>query len=563
MAEPSLLFYLASAWAAALIGAMIASALRQSVVVGYLLAGIIIGPFTPGFIAEAAVIQSLAEIGIVFLMFTIGVQLPLGKLLREGKGALAAAVGQTALMTTLAWGAGLALGLGGGEALVFGGVVSISSSTVFSKVLAERGELDTSHARLGLTWGAIQDLVATAMLAVLPWMSMQPMDSGAVFRDLGKGLLFLGVLLPLTIIIMPRLLNRLQRRGSREIFVLAVAALAVTMAYTASRLGISVALGAFLAGAAVGQSDVSHHVAGEIAPLRDVFSGLFFVSIGILIDPWFILKEWPLVLVAVVLIVPVKGAVSAVLARWTRHPLRLSVLVGAALAQSGEFSFLLAQAGLQYGIVSRLGFNLMLAGAVISVLLSPAVYKATPFALRWWSGRRPPRAPEAGEEPPPGGLSGHAVICGYGRVGRVVAEVLGFQRVPFVVIEEDLTIALELRRRGGTVLVGDASQPDLLRRAGITAAKVVLICVPEKMAARRIVDYARRANPAVRMVARTHSVEDGQRLERLGVTDAVLGESQLALEMGRRALGGFGVPLAEVELALTEVRRTHALMGGP
>ncbi len=554
MAAEALLFQLMAALAAALCGAALASLLRQSVVVGYLLAGIAIGPFTPGFIGDPPTLQALADIGIVFLMFTIGVQLSFRELVRDGYWTVPAALIQVGVLMLAGWGVGRAIGLGGTEALFLGAVVSNSSSTVLAKILGDRSEAGTAFARIGLAWSSVQDVSATVLVALVPILAIGPesAEGGSLWPLVGAAV-FLVVVGPLSFLVLPRVLQQVERLRSRELFVLAVAVVALAMAHIASLLGVSVALGAFLAGIVAGESDLSHRVLGDAAPLRDLFSGLFFVAVGMLVDPGFVLDHLGLVAVAVLLIVPLKGIASALIARSAGASRRVAVHVGAGLAQSGEFSFLLAHLGLSEQIVSLQAFNLMLSAAVASILLSPAVHAAIPAIVRAL-GPAPALpgddwGPRAGDSEAP-----REVICGFGRVGAVVASLLQRSGVPYLVIEEDRLRALEARVRGFAVLVGDASNPHVLERAGLAGARVLIVCLPERMSVRRVVDYARRLHPDVEIVARAHSERERIDLLRAGVDEPVLGELELALEMGRHALLSAGVGPAAIEASIEALR---------
>lgn len=553
----TLLIELVIALCAALLGAVVALGLRQPTLIGYVLAGVVIGPFTPGIRGEPETITQLAEIGIVLLMFVVGVQLPLRELLRAGRFAVFGAGVQVSVMIGIGWAVGKAFGWGNVESYLFGAVVSNSSSTVLSKVLGERGELDSQHAQLSIAWSSVQDISTVALIAIAMALSPGDRDTGWL---LAKAALFFCVLVPLGFFVLPWVLRRVSQVRSREFFSLAVVTLALSMAAIAGLLGVSLALGAFLAGIVIGESDVAHRVLGDAIPLRDVFSGLFFVSIGMLLDPSFVIGHWWVVLVSLLLIIGVKGAISSVLAAWLGSTARVAVLVGAALAQSAEFSFLMARIGLSEGVLSNATFNVLLSAAVLSVVLSPAVNALAPRAYRWFGSRRPERA-DRPSEPAPGELSDHAIVCGHGRVGRVVTELLAKHGKPFIVIEEDLRLVDALRERGVPVLFGDCGQPHVLDRAFVARARLLVLCIPERMATRRAVEYARQVRPELTLLARTHSTEDCAYLTEHGVSEAVLGETELALQLGRRALTRFDVDPDAIERAIGAERGLSSVDG--
>lgn len=556
--DGGLLTHLVTALLAALVGAGVALRLGQPLIVGYILAGVAIGPFTPGVIGEVVAIEQLAEVGIVFLMFVIGVQLSLRELIRASRIAVVGGLVQIAMMIGIGYVIGRALGWGDVESYVFGAVISNSSSTVLGKILSDRGELDSRHAQLGLAWSSVQDISTVALVAILAIASPRATDVGPL---LGRAALFFFVLVPLSFWAVPRLLRQVTVLGSREFFALAVITLALAMAGGAALLGVSLALGAFLTGVVVGETDLAHQILGDTIPLRDVFSGIFFVSIGMLLDPAVLVRSWALVLMTIALIVVVKGGLTVVIARALGSSTRLAVLVGAALAQSAEFSFLLARLGLEQGALSRPTFNLLLSATIITILLAPLVNNLSPRVLRWAQGRRE-RAPFDTDDVIPPPLAGHAIVCGYGRVGSVVCTLLEQQQRPFVVIEEDLRTVESLRARGITAVFGDSGLPVVLDRAHVGTAQLLILCVPERMAVRRALAHAREINTSATVLARTHTLAERRLLHERGVDEAVVGEIELALELGRRALAGFGVATEAIEDAVSEVRSRSFEQGG-
>jgi len=554
MQHGGLLVHLITAMGAAVVGAAVALRLRQPLIVGYVLAGVAIGPFTPGIIGETEAIAELAELGIIFLMFVIGVQLSLREVVRESRIAVVGGLLQVAVMIGVGYLVGRALGWSPVASYVFGAVISNSSSTVLGKIHSDRGEIDSRHAQLGLAWSSVQDISTVVLVAGLLFVSP---GAEAVGPVVGKAALFFLVLLPLSFWVLPRLLRGATALRDREFFALAVITVALAMAAGASLLGVSLALGAFLTGVVLGETDLAHRVLGDAMPLRDVFSGVFFVSIGMLLDPRLLLDSWDLIAVTVALIVLVKGAVVSVLARLLGSSVRVAVLMGAALAQSAEFSFLLARMGLEAGALTTQGFDLLLSATIVTVLLSPWVNGAAPLVLRWAQGRRPGAAAEAdaNADAVAPALAQHAIVCGYGRVGSIVCRLLEQHRKPFVVIEEDPRLVEGLRARGITALSGDAALPSVLDRAHLRSARALVLCMPERMAVRRALEYAREVNAAATVLARTHRHEDRVFLEEHGAHEAVVGELELALELGRRALERFEVDPGAVDESLAGVRR--------
>lgn len=553
MESDSLLVHLVTALGAALAGAAIALRLRQPLIIGYVLAGVAIGPFTPGIIGDTEAIAELAEVGIVFLMFVIGVQLSLRELIRASRIAVLGGVLQVAVMVAAGYLVGRALGWSSVASYAFGAVISNSSSTVLGKILSDRGELDSQHAQLSLAWSSVQDVSTVILVAALAFVAPSQRAVGPL---IGKAALFFVILMPLAFWGLPKLLRRATALRNREFFALAVITLALAMAGGAAVLGISLALGAFLTGIVIGETDLAHRVLGDAKPLRDVFSGVFFVSIGMLLDPGVLLESWAPVLVTVVLIVLLKGLVTTVVARWLGSPVRVAVLMGAGLAQSAEFSFLLARIGLEEGALTRQVFNLLLSATVVTILLSPWVNSMAPVALRWVQRRRLGAAAQDPEVVASPALERHAIVCGYGRVGSIVCTLLERHQTPYVVIEEDLRVIEALRARDITALLGDAGMPEVLDRARLSTAQVLVLCIPEQVTVRRALEHARDVGNVATILARTHSHEDRKFLEDKGVHEAVVGETELALELGRRALERFGVSGADIEHSITTTRLT-------
>jgi len=548
---------LAFALGAAGIGAMAAAFMRQSLVLGYILAGMVIGPHTPGFVADVPTVEDLADIGIVLLMFAIGVQLSFSDLQRVGRVAVLGGGLQVATTIAVVYAVGVAVGFGRLESLFFGAVISNSSSTVLSKVLSERGDVDSVHGRISLAWSTVQDFSTVGMVVILTTLANGTTETLALdlAKALGLAALFLVLVIPPGLFLLPRFFERISATGNVEVFTLAAASVALGVAYLAEVFGISVALGAFVGGILVGRSDVSHEVEGRLAPLRDLFAGLFFVSVGMLIDVRVVVENLWLVALTVALIVGLKGTMSGLITLAFGYRGRTAVLTGAILAQSAEFSFLLARLGTDLNAISSDVFGLMLAGAAISIVLAPAVFAVAQPLGRFVERRLPlPPLADLPAEMADGGLSEHAILCGYGRVGRVVYEAIRQQAIGVVVIEQDAGAVASLREQGVAVLHGSASNPVILERAGISRARILIAAIPDPLSIRRMVEMARDANPEIDIVVRTHSQAERRHIERQGANEAVVGELELAMEMSRHTLRLFGMADAPAELLLRKVR---------
>jgi CPA2 family monovalent cation:H+ antiporter-2 len=565
--DPSqLLLNLVVALLAALAGAVGAIRLRQSPILGFIVAGIAIGPHTPGFVGDPDAVGVLADIGIILLMFSIGVQFSFRDLLRVGKLATVGSTTQVLLTVMVGFLIGVALGWRPIEALFFGAVISNSSSTVLGKVLGDRAEMGTRQGQIALAWSAVQDLGTVVMIVILSALATGGDDVfGSLIWDTGKAAIYLIVVVPIGWFVLPWMFGQVAALRSREVFILAVGVVALGTAYAASFFGLSLALGAFLAGIVVGESDLSHQILGDVLPLRDIFAGLFFVSVGMLVDPRFVLENIPLVGLTLGLIVLFKGTLVAVLAILLGVPIRTAVLTGAALAQSAEFSFLLARLGADLEAVSATVFSLMLAGAATSILLHPTVYRlavplATSVAHRFPARGSMP-ATEPGEPADPG-PRGHAVICGYGRVGRVIGSALRRRGFRYVVIEEDPRIVRRLRERGVTAIQGNAANPLTLAQAKLSQARVLVIAIADPLPVRQIVDHVRREHPRLDIIVRVQTEAEGAFLFRRGVGEAVFGELETALEMTRRTLHRFGLSAPETQ-AIVQSLRSRALQDTP
>ena len=555
--ESNLLSTLVIALGAAGFGALAAAWLRQPVVVGYIVAGLVIGPNTPGIEASVPGVEQLADLGVILLLFVIGVQLSLADLVKVGPVALVGGSAQVLLTIGLGWAVGVALGWGHLESLFFGAVLSNSSSTVLTKVLGERGEESTLHGRLALAWSTVQDFSTVILVVVLTTFAEGERDQ--LVMDVAEAVLlaaaYLVLVIPLGAFLLPRFFDWLASLGSSEVFVLGAAGVALGIAYLASVFGISVALGAFVGGMLVARSDISHEVLGQITPLRDLFSGMFFVSVGMLIDPELVLENFHLVGLGVLLIVLAKGAMVTAGVRMFGYRPGTAILSGVILGQSAEFSFLMARVGAQVDAVSPEVFGLMLTSAAASIVLAPYLLRAAqPFAIAA-DQRFSARADTATSEPPVDqSVRDHAIICGYGRVGRVVHRALVRSRVSCVVIDQDGGLIRELRNEGVTALQGNAANATLLERAGISRAWTLVIATPDPLATRQILTIARRHNPRIGIMVRTHSAAERLFLESQGANEAVVGELELGFELTRHAMRRFGIAAPIVERVLQELR---------
>ena len=555
METPDLLVALTTTLIAAAIGGAVAVRLRQSAVVGYILAGIAIGPRTPGLVADIEIVNALADLGVIFLMFSIGIQISFHEIRRVGPLVAVGGTAQVAASVAIGWAIGTALGWSSLEALFLGAFTSISSTAIAGRILGERGETESEHGVITVGWLAVQDLLTIVLIVLLSALSGEG-GLEDIALAVGKAILFIALVIPIGSRVVPRLFEIIAASRRRELFTLGVVAVTLGTAALGSFFGISLALGAFLAGTLIADSDLSHQVMGEAVPFRDVFAGLFFVSIGMLVDPAAIVGSLPLLLLLLLLIGPMKAILVTALGALFRYPLRTSALAGILLAQSAEFSFLLARIGTQGDrpVLSEELYGLLLTSAALTIVFAPAAYQ---YGRRGIDRLQRRLTPDDWDEAIPADPDNRriAVICGYGRVGRLVAAALQRRGFAFVVIDESLQAIRDARADGIVALRGNVENRVVLDRAPIERATVLVVALPDPVATRFVVDTIRRQHPRLPIVARTHSGSERAVLRQLGATVVVVGEVELALEMTRFTLRQFGVSGPELTSLIEGLRR--------
>jgi CPA2 family monovalent cation:H+ antiporter-2 len=528
--------------------AAVASRLGQSVILGYLVAGVILGPHTPGFVGDREVVDSFANIGVVLLLFTLGAQLSIPSLRRVGGVALRGAPVQIVTSVVLGWLVGRVFGLPQIESLFIGAVVSSSSTIVLSKVLMERGETGSLHGLIGFAWASLQDLSTILMITALTSLASGGAELGpALVTDTARAAVFLALVILAGAPLLTRLFEQIARLNNREIFVILATGLALAVAYVSSRFGLSPALGAFMGGIVLRESDVLHEIEDRLSSLRDIFSALFFLSMGMLLDLRLVADE-PALFVAVILLLTLpKTAIALGSALLARYSLRTAILVAAVLSQAAEFSLVMAQVGLGLGVLSDSTFSVLLAGSAVTIVTaSPLMAIADRFA----SGREASRVARQAQDranalPMPDRPLGHAIVCGYGRAGGVLTSLLRDEGFLVVVIELDARIVRDLRDQGIPALSGNAANTILLDRANVAEARVLAVTVPDAAVTRAVVRHARQENPGLEIIARARNESERAELKRLGVREAVFAERELAYEMARYALYRLGVGAIE------------------
>jgi CPA2 family monovalent cation:H+ antiporter-2 len=568
---------LGGAVAAAVIGGAIAVRLRQPAILGYLLAGIVIGPFTPGFVGDVERITVLADIGVVLLLFALGVQFSIRELRDVGRVALPGGIAQ--VMLVLAAGAAVMVGLGSDvrEALVVGACLSLSSTLVVLKALLDRGELDSLHGRAAIGWSIVQDIATIVFIVALP-----PLAGGDVVVPFALAMVKAGVFLALAYLVGTRLLpwafGTVARLGSSELFLLAVFATALLMAFLASAVfGLSLALGAFVAGVLISESELSHQAAAEVTPFRDLFAVLFFVSVGMLVDPGALVADAGLVALLVVIAVGGKGILTAALSRGLGLPGRSAIMLGALMAQVGEFSFILADNALDLELLSGRTYNLVLGTAVVSILLSPFVGRLGDALIpRLESSATDPIESEVSapiaRAPARMGTGGRSrteraideedearrptvVILGAGRVGQVVANAVRLRGFRCVIVDRDARKLASVERLGTVNVFGDAANPEILRRLDLERARILIVAIGDPLTARLAVERALRINPRLSVGARARGRREVDALRQLGAGRVADPDAEAAFELARHALQRMGVSGPELSGIVTGLRR--------
>ncbi|WP_168247482.1 MULTISPECIES: YbaL family putative K(+) efflux transporter [unclassified Mesorhizobium] len=548
----------------------LANRFRIPPLVGYLVAGVLVGPNTPGFVADAGLANELAEIGVILLMFGVGLHFSLKDLLSVRAIAVPGAVVQIGFATLL--GAGLAwlLGWSLGAGLVFGLALSVASTVVLLRAMQERRLIETERGRIAVGWLIVEDLAMVLALVLLPALAGvlggQPQADdhtsllslpasygiwGVVGVTLAKVVAFVIVMLVVGRRVIPWVLHYVAHTGSRELFRLSVLAIALGVAFGAAKLfGVSLALGAFFAGMIMSESELSHRAAEESLPLRDAFSVLFFVSVGMLFDPFSLVSNGLPILATLAIIVIGKSLAAFVIVIAFRYPVATALMISASLAQIGEFSFILAELGVGLKLLPEQGRDLILAGAILSILLNPLMFLAVD-RMKPWLERRAGRAPEeakpigpatepgqaasvaaapAKEDDPPPRTSqtGHSILIGYGRVGSLVGAALKEAALPFLVIEDaDKTLA-KLKEDGVETVAGNAANADVFSAANPEGAKRLILAIPSAFEAGQVVLRARAANPGISVIARAHSDAEVEHLKGLGADTVIMGEREIA-----------------------------------
>jgi len=546
--------------AVAIAGGMLARRLRLPIILGYLVGGIAVGPYGFGLVHDLETIHTLATIGVILLLFTLGLEFSLSELKRMGKVAILGGIAQILLTAAVGLALGKLLGWAMLEAIFFGFLIALSSTMIVLKTLMERGELDSGHGRVMIGILLVQDLSLVPLMIILPAM-------GGVGEELWlplgiailKAVLFIGVMLVLGIWGLPWLMGRVARERSRELFLLTVITLCLAAALGAYFFGLSAAVGAFIAGLLIGQSAFARQAFADIVPLRDTFGAIFFVSLGMLANLHFVVENLAIIAVVVTVIIVAKFIICSLIPWFFGYSPKTILFVGMGLIQIGEFSFVLAGMGLEAGIISPDIYSLTLTSAIITMVLTPfALSLASLLYRRLSQGERLSRLVasrlDPGWQSQQWQLSSHAVICGHGRVGSSLARVLERRKFSYLVIDLDPQVISRLRSRGIPCIYGDASNPEILAHAQLKKARVLICTFPDSMAVELTTRNALRINPKLDIVARVHRDADAELLKGIGVSELVRPEFEASLEITRHTLHRFGLTTLEIQHILSGLR---------
>jgi len=529
--------------------------------VGYLLAGMAIGPFTPGFVGDVGEASQLAEMGVIFMMFGVGLHFSLDDMWAVRSIAIPGAILQTVLATLLGVGLTQLWGWSLEASLVLGLSISIASTVVLLRGLQDNGLIDTAHGKVAIGWLVLEDLATVAILVLLPAVvgdQGDPLASGAL--AIAKTVVFVALMIFVGRRVLPWLLMHIAHMHSRELFILAVVGIALGTAFGAAELfGVSLALGAFLAGVIIGESGVSHQVGAEVLPFREVFSVLFFVSVGMLVNPASIVENFGHLVLLTLLIIAGKGLITLSLGLVLPSSARTMVVVAVGLAQIGEFSFIVGQSGVALGVLSTEQYGLILAASLVTIVINPLLYHALPhletglkrLPAVWGLINRGGPTPEAKQY----GLSGHVVVVGYGSIGRPIGGVLEGLNIPFLVIEQDADRAAALQAQGINTLFGNAADSEIMKHVGLDKARVLVVCVRDETTTELVVAAAHDIAPNLPIIARASTTEGIKRLAEHGANYILHPELEGSLEAIRHTLLELGYPTGLIQRYVDRVRQ--------
>jgi monovalent cation:H+ antiporter-2, CPA2 family len=565
--ELDLILTLTGGLAAALICGYVTFRLRLSPIVGYLVAGFLVGPRTPGFVADKQLADQFAEVGVILLMFGVGLQFHFKELLAVRRVAVPGALGRSLLVTLLGLLVGLAYGWGWSGGLVFGLAISVASTVVLLRVLADHGDLHTPAGHIAVGWLVVEDLFTVLVLVLLPAVFAPGVKAGGVAIAIVLAVLKLVAMVVLTLFVggrlIPWLLDRVAATRSRELFTLTVLVLALGIAVGSAKLfGVSMALGAFLAGMVVGRSEFSLRAATEALPMRDAFAVLFFVSVGMLFDPHHLIEFPGLVAVTLIIVLVVKPIAALAIVLFLKYPLRVAVSLAVVTAQIGEFSFILAAAGKNLEILDDRAINTLIAAAIISITVNPIAYRfigpIDAFLRRFIKTQMLPDTLTQEYEPEDGGLGrsaiDRAIVVGYGPVGKTLSRLLRENRIEPVVIELNMETVRQLATEGTRAIYGDATHGATLTEAGLESAVALILSSPSMQGSGETIRLARERNPTILIFARAAYLREHQALRAAGADIVFSGEGEVALAMTEFLLRQLGATAEQIDRERARIR---------
>lgn len=533
--------------------------LKQPVIAGYILAGVLVGPHGLRWINQPDQIEVLAEFGVAMLLFALGVDLSLKQVISSARRILSAGVSQIILSLAVGWVSAWLAGLvrSPAEGFLFGSICAISSSVVISKTLLDRGELDSIHGRILIPLALVQDLSLVVIIPFLPVLSHTgSSDSSGILVAALKAVAFAAIVVIGATRVIPPVLARAAKTNAKEIFLLSILVLCLSIALLSQAFGMSIALGAFLAGLMMSESTYAHQALTDVSPLRDIFSIIFFVSVGMLLDPLFISNHWLDVGIFVICLIAGKAVIGALCALLATSNLRSAILVGVGLSQIGEFSFVLLTLGYRAGLLSDSIYNLFFAGAIVSMVASPVLMGITPRLLRSHFKNSAESPPESGRLD----LQEHVIVCGFGRIGRNLGHILEAFQIPFLVIELNASIIEDLAIQGIPHIYGDAMNKLVLTKAQLSQASILVLSMSDPLSSEAIAAFARLTNPAIKVIARAHRHDEIRLFRSAGVNAVVQPEFEASIEITRLVLHGLNRPFNEVHHALNVIRsRRYAI----
>jgi CPA2 family monovalent cation:H+ antiporter-2 len=554
-----LLITLTGGLVAALVGGYLTQLLKLSPIVGYILAGLVVGPYTPGFVADRHVAEQFAEVGVILLMFGVGLQLHLDDLLAVKRVAIPGAIFQSLVATAIGAFVVDRAGWGLSAGIVYGVALSVASTVVLIRVLSDNRQLHTPTGHIAVGWLVVEDLFTVLVLVLMPAIFA---DSGGRTVPVAVGLALVKVvgLAGATIVVggrvLPWLLTQVARTQSRELFTLAVLAIALGIAVSSAQFfGVSMALGAFLAGLVVGRSEFSVRAAADALPMRDAFAVLFFVSVGMLLDPGTLLDD-PQMLAATLAVVLIGKPLAAIaIVALFRYPLKVALSVAVALAQIGEFSFIVASVATDYGVLTADATNILVAAAIASITLNPLLFRCIGWADRWLTRGAPlteAQAPPADDHAP--GFAHRAVVVGYGPVGRTVTRLLRANDIEPTLVEMNVDTVREVRKAGLHAIYGDATHPAVLDEAKIGQARAFIIAVSPLEGVEEACRLARARSPEIRILARATHVREARHLREAGADVVFSGKGEVALAFTTEILGDLGATPDQIDRERLRVR---------